>query len=123
MAGRPRHDLASNRKYPLGPGCVLPPLLPETRRAGGPAGSIRPPAAGDVPLPVQASADHGSGITAITMCFGDRVVDTQRRCLIDPLRSISWPDIRVGDLLLVVPQEDSNLCIYAVFLADGDEHK
>lgn len=75
-------------KYRVGPGLQPPPILPE-----------------DVPLPVQAPADPAAGVVGVTLCFGDRVLDHVQRRWLDPLKCITWPDLRAGDSVLLVPQE------------------
>jgi hypothetical protein len=56
------------------------------------------PSADDVTLPVQC-ADGG----APPLCFGDRIYRARDRRLIDPLRSVSWPVLHVGDTVLATP--------------------
>ena len=59
----------------------------------------------DIPLPVQNPADEAVGSSGVVLCFGDRVLDRAAGRWLDPLTCISWPDLRVGDSVLLVPQE------------------
>lgn len=83
-----------DNKYRVGPGIRPPPMLPE-----------------DVPLPVQAPADPAAGILAVTLCFGDRVLDHLTHHWLDPLRCIAWPELYPGDSVLLVPQEGCRVLV------------
>jgi hypothetical protein len=56
------------------------------------------PSADDIALPVQC-ADGG----VPPLCFGDRIFRARDRRLLDPLRSVSWPVLHVGDTVLATP--------------------
>ena len=49
------------------------------------------PAADDIALPVQCA----NGVPPL--CFGDRIFRARDRRVIDPMRSVSWPTLSVGD--------------------------
>lgn len=53
----------------------------------------------DVPLPVQPA---GPGVV---LCFGDRIRRRADRALLDPLALVAWPVLRLGDTVLVTPQD------------------
>jgi len=85
---------APNNKYRVGPGFHPPPMLPE-----------------DVPLPVQAPADPAAGTVAVTLCFGDRVLDHRTHRWLNPLSCITWPELYPGDAVLLVPQEGCRVLV------------
>lgn len=58
----------------------------------------------DVPLPIQCA--HSSPI----LCFGDRIRRKKNGALLDPLRTIMWPTLYVGDTVLVTPK-DGDWCM------------
>lgn len=64
------------------------------------------PIAEDVPLPVQC-ADLPN---TVQLCFGDRILRACDRARIDPLRTVTWPVLRVGDTVLVTPR-DGDVCL------------
>lgn len=55
----------------------------------------------DILLPVQPSG------LPIPLCFGDRLIihGEGKAHIVDPMQHISWPILRIGDTVLVVPQE------------------
>jgi hypothetical protein len=52
----------------------------------------------DVPLPIQCCAGFA------TLCFGDRIRRKRDGSLVDPLRTITWPTLQIGDTVLVTPK-------------------
>lgn len=58
----------------------------------------------DIPLPVQPVEGLDKGVV---LCFGDRLLvhSLNQQQLVDPLQYISWPELQLGDTVLVVPQE------------------
>lgn len=52
----------------------------------------------DVPLPIQCAGG------SVTLCFGDRIRRATDQALIDPLQTITWPVLQVGDTVLVNPR-------------------
>lgn len=55
-------------------------------------------------LPVQ-GAGSGSNGQFPSLCFGDRVIQTNGRIQLDPLECITWPELHIGDCVLVVPSD------------------
>lgn len=53
----------------------------------------------DIPLPIQAIPN-----TEVVLCFGDRLM-VPGRGVVDPLQHVAWPEIKIGDTVLIVPQE------------------
>ena len=73
-----------NIKYP---GMQAPPPLPE-----------------DIPLPVQCAGD------CPVLCFGDRIRRKRDGALLDPMSTITWPALYIGDTVLVTPR-DGDWCL------------
>jgi hypothetical protein len=51
----------------------------------------------DVPLPIQCAS------SPVVICFGDRIRRQSDGMLIDPLSTITWPTLQIGDTVLVNP--------------------
>ena len=58
----------------------------------------------DIPLPIQCP----SGFTLL--CYGDRIRRKRDGSLMDPLSTIAWPTLHVGDTVLVTPK-DGDWCL------------
>ena len=87
--------LRGGSKYRFGSaGAAVPPSRPE-----------------DVPLPVQSVPGGPRATSGWTLCFGDRVRLASTGAVVDPLRCISWPDLHVGDAVLVVPRVGTTLLV------------
>jgi hypothetical protein len=56
----------------------------------------------DVTLPIQCPGP--------TLCFGDRIRCKRTGALLDPLQTITWPTLQVGDTVLVTPR-DGDWCL------------
>lgn len=57
----------------------------------------------DIPLPVQPTENIG-----VVLCYGDRLILhslPSQTGSIDPMEYVSWPELQLGDTVLVVPQE------------------
>ena len=73
------------------------------------------PAAEDVPLPIQSpntgfhvrSCFCDRSVRPATLCFGDRIRRRQEGRLIDPLATITWPVLHVGDTPRVIVSLDT----------------
>ena len=62
------------------------------------------PSIEDLPLPIQCNKPF------ITLCFGDRIRCHRNGQIIDPLSTITWPTLNVGDVVLVTPR-DGDWCL------------
>ena len=58
----------------------------------------------DIPLPIQ--VNRGTPL----LCFGDRIRRKRDGALIDPLKTIVWPALYIGDIVLVTPK-DGDWCL------------
>ena len=63
-----------------------------------------PPLAEDIPLPVQCASD------CPVLCFGDRIRRKRDGALLDPMLTITWPALYIGDTVLVTPR-DGDWCL------------
>lgn len=79
--------LRHGTKYPVKSGGPHPPVYPQ-----------------DVLLPVQ-SPECASGGRYPPLCFGDRVRRPSTNLLLDPLSCITWPELYIGDCVLIVPTD------------------
>lgn len=52
------------------------------------------------------SVGSGTGF-GWTLCFGDRVRIAATGSVVDPLNCIAWPNLQLGDSVLVVPRVGS----------------
>ena len=60
------------------------------------------PCAEDIPLPIQCAGP--------ILCFGDRIRCKADGSLLDPLQTITWPTLQIGDTVLVTPK-DGDWCL------------
>lgn len=80
-------------------------------QSGGGGRPVPPMFQEDVPLPVQ-NAGGGMHIAfGWTLCFGDRVRLAATGTIVDPLECIAWPDLYVGDAVLIVPRVGSMILV------------
>ena len=86
----------------IGPGdCILRHGIKYQVTSGGPHPPVLPE---DVLLPVQ-TADCGPGGRFPPLCFGDRVRRANTTVLLDPLTCITWPELAIGDCVLLIPAD------------------
>lgn len=65
----------------------------------------------DIPLPVQNPCGGIHVASGWTLCFGDRVRLASTGTIVDPLTCIAWPNLQIGDAVLVVPRVGSAVLV------------